>query len=187
MKSVPVLKLLGEHEHSLFVMLDAAQIPDLPALLSAAGVPFRSLFEGESARNLEDVAPYLVGLSGAPGLLQRLVEEGWGRAWAAFFACDLPFDDVRRHLRKFLLVNTDDGRQVYFRYYDPRVLRAFLPTCSPEQLKQFFGPIHTFWMEADDPAVCIAFSQGLSGLQQKIYQVQGNEEPQPSTRGKSRR
>jgi hypothetical protein len=187
MKSVPVHKILGEHEHSLFAMLDAAQISNLPALLSAAGVPFRSLFEGESARNLEEVAPYLVCLRGTPGLLQRLVEEGWGRAWAAFFSCDLPFDDVRGHLRKFLLVNTDDGRQVYFRYYDPRVLRAFLPTCSPEQLKQFFGPIHTFWMEADDPAVCIAFSQGLSGLQQKIYQVQGNEEPQPSTRGKSRR
>ncbi len=28
-----------------------------------------------------------------------------------------------------------------FRYYDPRVLRVYLPTCSPAEFARFFGPI----------------------------------------------
>ena len=31
----------------------------------------------------------------------------------------------RGHLRKFLISKLPDGRQVYFRYYDPRVLRTY--------------------------------------------------------------
>ena len=37
----------------------------------------------------------------------------------------LPVDELRRHLRRFLLVKDESGRQLYFRYYDPRVLRLY--------------------------------------------------------------
>ena len=171
MKPLPLVELMREQGKTLFAMVDAAQVPDLPTLLSATGAPCRSLFEGDSARNLRDVAPYLVHLGDAPALLQRLLEQGWGHAWASYLSCDLPFDELRRHLRKFLMVKTDDGRQVYFRFYDPRVLRTFLPTCTPEQLKQFFGPITAFWLEAEATSGCAVFRHGPSGLQQETLAV----------------
>lgn len=41
---------------------------------------------------------------------------------------------------------------IYFRFYDPRVLRRFLPVCTPDQLYAFFGPIDYFLFEDEDPA-----------------------------------
>jgi hypothetical protein len=30
---------------------------------------------------------------------------------------------------------------MYFRYYDPRVLGVFLPTCTLDELRAFMGPL----------------------------------------------
>ena len=58
---------------------------------------------------------------------------------------DLPIEDLRRHFRQFLKIKDTKGNQLYFRYYDPRVLAAFLPNCKPEELGEFFGPVTAFW------------------------------------------
>src|SRR5919206_403386 len=42
-----------------------------------------------------------------------------------------------------------DGTPLYFRYYDPRVLNVFLPTCSGAQLKEMFGPVDAFVAESE--------------------------------------
>lgn len=34
-----------------------------------------------------------------------------------------------------------------FRFYDPRVLRLYLPTCTSTELEQVFGPVGTFFTE----------------------------------------
>ena len=49
-------------------------------------------------------------------------------------------------------LNDAKGKDMYFRLYDPRVLRVFLPTCTPDELTDFFGPIGTFLIESDKPA-----------------------------------
>ena len=52
--------------------------------------------------------------------------------------------------RKFLIVKLEVGKELYFRFYDHRVLRIFLPTCYEKQLKYFFGLIKVFAMESED-------------------------------------
>ena len=52
---------------------------------------------------------------------------------------------LRAHFRKFLRVKDMKGRNLYFRFYDPRVMAAFLPRCLPNELPEFFGPVKTFW------------------------------------------
>jgi len=56
------------------------------------------------------------------------------------------------------MVKTEDGEQLYFRFYDPRVLRVFLPTCDERQLRDFFGPIDYFLCESEEPASGLVFS-----------------------------
>lgn len=56
-------------------------------------------------------------------------------------------DRLRLHLKKFLMVRMEDGRQMYFRFYDPRVLSAVLPTFLPGELNSFFGPVEEFAAE----------------------------------------
>jgi hypothetical protein len=68
------------------------------------------------------------------------------------------FEELYKHFRRFLTVNTEDGQKLYFRYYDPRVLRVFLPTCDSAQLSEFFGSIKYFFAEDEDPEFILRFS-----------------------------
>ncbi len=157
--------LLRERSRPVFATLDAARGNGLHAELLAEGSAIQSLYSGNSGDELEEVAPYLLAIGDQPALLERLVTEGWGRAWSIYATCDRPFDEVRKHFRKFLKVKTADGEELYFRFYDPRVLRIFLPTCNTDQLKEFFGPITAFWSEGEDPNICIEFRLGKAGLE----------------------
>jgi len=56
---------------------------------------------------------------------------------------------LRDHFRDFHKVELPDQRIVIFRYYDPRVLRIFLPVCNQSELRQFFGPVQTFLVEGE--------------------------------------
>jgi len=135
----------------LYAVLDAARGGRILQLVREAVEPHRSLYEGAPGEPLEDVAPYLVGPFGPESrLLERLVEEGWGKRWGIFCASGRSFRDVRRHLRRFLVVEIDDtGERVYFRFYDPQVLKRFLPTCSPRQEEELFGDLRAFFVEGE--------------------------------------
>ncbi|KIH82848.1 hypothetical protein UCMB321_3303 [Pseudomonas batumici] len=37
-----------------------------------------------------------------------------------------------------------------FRYYDPRVLSVFLPTCTDEEFTKFLGPLNRLLVELDE-------------------------------------
>ncbi len=146
-------------EGGLFAVLDAARDPQIAPLLREHSEPHRCLFIGERAEQLADYAPYLVELGTDSALLRRLVNDGWGHSWGVFLWSQRPFKVVWRQLHKMLTVNTDDGRQLLFRFYDPRVLRAFLPTCTPRQRSQMFGPIATFLYEDEAASGLMRFAQ----------------------------
>lgn len=74
---------------------------------------------------------------------------------------------MRQHFRRFLLVHGDKGQTLYFRFYDPRILRVFLPGCTPEERIAFFGPISRFVMEAEDPATALEFRNAGKELKKK--------------------
>jgi hypothetical protein len=98
------------------------------------------------------VAPYLVQFDKEDVFLERLLRNGWGKRWVSFFTSNAEFDAVRKHFRKFLFVKDERGETVYFRFYDPSILRTFLPACNNEELKQFFGQIDEFIVESELPS-----------------------------------
>jgi hypothetical protein len=67
-------------------------------------------------------------------------------------------EDVRHHLRHFLMVEIEGGKPVYFRFYDPRVLRVYLPTCTDQERQQFFGPLANYLMEGEEKSVLLDFT-----------------------------
>lgn len=148
-------------------VLDGARIPGLAARIKASGAGNRCLFQGSSEEDLSDVAPYLVALKPESDLTQWIFGEGWGASWGIHLVTTASLDEVRAHLRRFLMVLDPLGKQLYFRLYDPRVLRVFLPTCDAEQLKMLFGPIDAFLVENEDPATALAFSLDGDTLQTK--------------------
>ena len=143
-------------------MLDGASIPDLLDHLYGDPRPeFICLYRGELEPDMAEVAPYLVRLQPDAPFTDWLLVEGWGKHWGIFAlsAADLPV--MRRHFRTFLMVKNPEGKQVYFRYYDPRVLRTFLPTCNAEETATVFGPLITYLCEADKPEALLSF--GIKG------------------------
>lgn len=145
------LAALRAEQAPLYAVVDASRGARILELLREAVEPHRSLYQGARGDALEDVAPYLVGpFEPDSRLLERLVMEGWGKGWGIFCACRRPAAELRRHLRRFLVVEVhESGERVYFRFYDPRVLRRFLPTCSPRQAEELFGDIQVFLVEGE--------------------------------------
>lgn len=135
----------------LYAVIDAARSPRALALLEESIDAYASLYDGEQGRAFDDVAPYLVQLRPDSRLLERLVGEGWGDAWGIHLAGGGDFDAVRRHLRRFLLVDDEGkGRRLFFRFYDPRVLRSFAAMITAEQRAELTQGLEAVLFEAED-------------------------------------
>lgn len=75
-----------------------------------------------------------------------------------------PAQELRDHLRKIFIVNDEEGNEYSFRYYDPRVLRTYLPTCTGEEAKEFFGPIQRILVEAEVPGQMLSCEATPTGI-----------------------
>ncbi|MCE7070777.1 DUF4123 domain-containing protein [Dyadobacter sp. CY327] len=123
--------------------------------------PFHtSLYPGKGAQDetLLSVAPFLFKYPYTADFEEFLLSDGWGHSWGLWVQSNTEFEELYQHFMRFLIVQTEEGQELYFRFYDPRVLRIFLPTCDQDQLAEFFGPVSQFIMEDEDPAFCVLFS-----------------------------
>jgi Domain of unknown function (DUF4123) len=118
---------------------------------------YSCLYTGKIARALEMAAPHLVQLEYRNPHSRVLIQSAWGNSWGVFLKCGATLDTVRRHLRQFLSVRDSTGKLLVFRYYDPRVLRVYLPTCRANELRTVFGPIECIWTEDERPETMLEF------------------------------
>ena len=141
-----------------YCLVDAARMEvEFSRAKEMAGVDnLRCLYKGASEMRLSNVAPYLF-VANPPSFVDWLFDEGWGNAWFVFVLSSVMPSALHNHFRRFLIVHNQAGKALYFRFYDPRVLRQFLPNCTSAELIDFFGPVRYFLMEDSDPAYSISF------------------------------
>lgn len=151
-----------------YCLLGAARMDDLidRAKELADENQYRCLYAGSAEETLSHVAPYLFILE-KPALVDWLLTEGWGKSWGLFIVSEADSLVLYQHLRRFLYVRPTDGPALYFRFYDPRALRLFLPTCDADQLRAFFGPIRYFILEDEDDDFALNFWLEQGQLQQQ--------------------
>lgn len=153
----PLTAFLADRPGNLYAVIDAARSPIVFPLLQQCAEPHVALFTLDGMpEDLKAYAPYVAKLGPKSVLLQQLVLQGWADHWCVFLSTPLEFEAVRIHLKKFLMVKLDDNREVFFRFYDPRVLRVFLPACTRDEADRFFGGIETFYC-ADAEGACIEY------------------------------
>jgi hypothetical protein len=97
---------------------------------------------GDVEPDEREVAPHFVGVDNQ--LIQWLVQSRWTDPWGIFVICSTEPRLLRQHLRGLLNAVGPDASSFFFRYYDPRVLVRFLPTCTLEEVDEFFGPVQGF-------------------------------------------
>ena len=148
--------LFGE-EANVYAVLDGASVPALQEQIYQLEPEYYCLYRGELEPDMAEVAPYLVQLENSSKFTDWVIEEGWGNHWGIFALSSVNLREMRRHLRSLLIVYSGDGRPLKFRYYDPRVLRKYLPTCNAEELSTIFGPVSCYLLEDEDPATALRF------------------------------
>jgi hypothetical protein len=136
-------------DSQLYAVLDGASVPNLLSLLAQHAVVNECLFRGELDPELAQTAPYVAQLPAPSGFTNLLLTQGFGNHWGIFAQSSGDFRTLRMHFRKFLTVWDPDGKPLFFRYYDPRVLRVYLPTCNAEELRVLFGPVSAYFAEGE--------------------------------------
>ena len=137
----------------LYGIFDGARDPRIHELLSRGTSHHACLYDGPLAPVLARAAPHLLQVHSHDPVARRLVELGWGASWGVFLHSTAPLAELRRHFRRLLRVRDEQGRLLLFRFYDPRVLRVYLPTCTGDELDRFFGPVQRFCIESPGGAV----------------------------------
>ena len=139
------------------MIVDCARSEQVWSTIYASTLLRECLYTGALHPTLERAAPYLVQLELGDRHTIRLLDRGWGQSWGIFLRAGMSMHSLRRHLRKYLRVMGPGGKPLVFRYYDPRVMRVFLPTCSASQLDQVFGPIECIFAEDASPSQLLEF------------------------------
>jgi hypothetical protein len=116
-----------------------------------------------------------VHLSAGSPTTNRLLRQGWGKAWGILTvaAADVTLTQQRIHFKKFLRVKTEDGRELAFRYYDPRVLNVYLPTCTTEEFQTVLGPLTALVAESPGGHSMRVFEFDGTGMRVGELQVPG--------------
>jgi hypothetical protein len=160
---------LARRAEPAYAVLDAARDTIVYATLVRGTFGHTCLFEGHQARLLCNVAPYLVPLPLDSPLLAKLAGEWWGRSMGILLTSRARADHLLARLRYLLEVQADDRapseQSLVFRFYDPRVLRAFLPIGLPRQIAAYFGggDVGAYACEGEDPRTMHVFTERGEG------------------------
>lgn len=168
--------IFSERKFLVYAILDGASIPDLQMNLFNHKPPYICLYRGELEPDIAQVAPYLVFLEPESKFTDWLFSKGWGNHWGIFARSNFDMRVLRRHFRSFLTVYNEDGKPLLFRYYDPRVLRVYLPTCNKKEMDTIFGPVDSYLMEDEDSHNLIRFRVVNDVLKKETRQFTGVEE-----------
>ncbi len=174
-------RVLRELTGPAYAILDGGRHPRIRSWVIDTHTAAWCLYRGNPLpAAVEDAAPWLVRIIPGEPWVEQLFVRGWQQSWGIFLSSDAPSRELRRHLRRFLRVRTEDGRILAFRYYDPRVLRVYLPTCTPDEIAAFFGPVTAMIAEAEDRNAAHLFRQSSTGLDAHLLDLSSAERPRAS-------
>lgn len=132
---------------SVYALVDGAQDEKVVPLIKAEGNDWRCLYGTDLPRVLAEVAPYVVPLASNYPFSAYFARYGRGNNWGVMLRSSASLDELAEHFASMIRARLPEGREVLFRFYDPRVLRTYLPTCTPEELDEVFGPVDAFLIE----------------------------------------
>lgn len=119
----------------IVALLDAACLPGLPERLETYG-PALSLFQGDAAKDLRDVSPYLVEMNDK--LYRNFVNDKnvhwamWCKRPGILLATDLSLEALRKHFRRFLRIETA-GSVYFFRFWEAAATRAYFQALTTDE------------------------------------------------------
>lgn len=152
-----LLTSLYRDQEIVLAVLDPLRDARIPAFLDASGERFTALDDGIR------VAAYVVQLPPHARLLDVLVKDGWSRGWGFYCTSTVGLDEVCAHFKNFVTLYTPGGTPLTYRFWDPRVLRASVPSFLPQEAMDFFGPLTRLVVEGEKTEMAVEYSLGPRG------------------------
>lgn len=145
---------------NIFMVLDCARDKRIEPLINNADIEQSCLYAGKLSYALKRAAPHIVKLAPDSSFTTDILTLGWGKSWGMFFITSekVSIASMRNNCRKISKAQAPNGKILVFRYYDPRVLRKFLPVCEIQQLHQIFGSASMIMMENESAEQLIRYS-----------------------------
>ena len=152
----------GTAQRQAYALLDGARDSRIELMVRQSGLPHCCLFAGPLSEKLSAAAPYLVQITPETRLFKELMTNAWSQAWGIFALADagVTIEQLRKHFRALLRVRDEHGETLVFRYYDPRVLRAFIPTCNRHEADVLYGPVCAYALESAEGDALQIFERG---------------------------
>ncbi|NQZ06094.1 MAG: DUF4123 domain-containing protein [Algicola sp.] len=151
--------LLVNPQGNVYAVIDGAQCPELRFKLYDWDSQSCCLWSGKLEPDMEEVAPYMVKLKQDCKFTNWLIREGWDNHWNIFVESELDFKDFRKQIRKLLEVKSPEGETLVFRFYDPRVMAMFVPTCDAEQSEELFEGLVGITYQKEQEMIGSSFSE----------------------------
>ena len=158
----------GDPTLATYCIIDGAACEELLPQLDQHQPDHCCLYAGDLDDDVAEVAPYLIRLEADHPFTAWLLETISHKPWGIFCKAPSTLRELRKHFRKFLIVKSPEGGNLYFRYYDPRVLSIFMPTMNADELSSFFGPINEYFFENDKDGF-IGLSKNESRLAKRRF------------------
>ena len=124
----------------LYAIVDACDQPAVPVKAEELGKDLAiSLYRGTPDEDYWAIAPYLLRVD--TDVFDWIVKKLWQEPWGIFVVSEADMQTLWKHFQNLLTVELPEGEQLYFRYYDPRVLPNFIQTCIPAEINDLLGPV----------------------------------------------
>ncbi len=151
----------------VYVILDGARDQKIERIIRQGQLKSACLYEGKLTFKMTQAAPYLVRLEKDHPQTIELIQKGWGNSWGIFAIAyqGATHINIRHNCRKIARVKGPNGKNLVFRYYDPRVLRTYITQCDLNDAEKVFGPISEFIVEGEQHNTMHRYKRVKSGIQ----------------------
>ncbi len=156
-----------------YAILDAAKVRNLPEMLETSSLPHRCLFKGDAYDELKGVAPWIVQLQDGNAFTRKLFTRSnapwhlWDHEPGIYVRSRSTLDEVWKHFRKFTKITGPDGRRVYFRFWEAKVMARYSYQHSREatwHLAGFVTDSHCIYLDLYRKSVVVVKGLGLTPL-----------------------
>lgn len=171
----PAIRHSNEDGPELYVVMDGARDSRVYRAIYESRLDYECLYTGSIPSDLAEAAPYLVRLTRTAALTRWVLQHCWGNSVGIFAWSGAHLATLQRHFRRLLQVQDERGRRLYFRYYDPRVLRVFVPTCTALDMRALFGPVERLLVEGTQDQVLSCEPRIKSGFHHLQWEARASD------------
>ena len=150
----------------VYAFLGGARDKQIEKTIRLGSLKSACLIDGKLSYEMTIAAPYMVRLEKDHPQTIEILKKGWGNSWGIFAITYPPATliNIRHNCKKIAMVQLPDDKRAYFRYYEPRVMRPYLPTCTVEEANKVFGHISEYIMEGEEPGTIHRFKRTELGV-----------------------